>query len=67
MTTTRERFTNKDVQIGFEWGIEFGTHKGSMRVLDYQTYGFVCEFNDDESYLFLNVKELNQFIKGIRG
>lgn len=74
MTTTRERFTATDIIFSNHEAIEWGTHKGSMWVLEIEEDDcdnicwIKCRFeNDYDSFYekeFDSLKELNQYIKG---
>lgn len=77
MGTTRERFIAKDIIFSNHEMIEWGTHKGTMWVLEVEEDDcdnicwIKCRFQDDyfndTSYEkeFNSLQELNQYVKGV--
>ena len=68
MTTQRKRFTNNDIEIGIEYGIEWSTPKGSCRILERNNDNIVVEFlgfafEEYKGILELPLEALNQYLK----
>lgn len=68
MTTQRRRFTNNDIEIGIEYGIEWSTPKGSCRILERNNDNIVVEFlgfafGEYKGTLELPLEALNQCLR----
>ena len=69
-TTTRRRFTNSDLEVGVEYGIEWGTPKGSCHILKVENKKITVEFNRHGgcvwdpvgTFEFKSLQEFNKFL-----
>lgn len=69
-STQRRRFTNVDIEVGIDYGIEWGTPKGSCHILKKEGSKITVEFNRHGGCLwdptgvfeFNNLQEFNKFL-----